>query len=187
MEENKVTEELLKDVRMGEDGAFVSLCRRYERLLRAAVARFSTALCDADVSELEQEAKIAFFRAAQDYRPSAEVTFGLYARVCVRNALVSWYRRKDRKLAVCSLEDHIDSLLGSFADEPYAAFSAAESLEEMHRRITSVLSHYEWQVFGLYLEGENAAAIGERLGKTEKSVYNATARALAKLRAEFGN
>lgn len=187
MEENRETEVLLAEVREGSDSAFSSLCDRYGRLLDAAVGRFATGLCEADVAELEQEAKIAFFRAAQDYRLSAEVTFGLYARVCVRNALVSWYRKRDRKVVLCSWEDHIDSLLGGFAEEPYAALSAAESLREMYRRIAAVLSPYERQVFDLHLEGQSAAEIGARLGKTEKSVYNATARTLAKLRAEFGS
>ena len=187
MEEKKGTDGLLWGVCAGDDSAFALLCERYDKLLKGAVSRFSVGLCEADIAELEQEAKIAFFRAAQDYRSSAEVTFGLYARVCVRNALVTWYRKKNRKMVFCSLEDHIDSLLGGFAEEPYAAVSAAESLAGMYRRIASVLSPYERQVFSLHLEGESAARIGERLGKTEKSVYNATARMLAKLRAEFGS
>ena len=78
-------------------------------------------------------------------------------------------------------------MLGGLVEEPYAALSAAESLREMYRRIAAVLSPYERQVFDLHLEGRSAAEIGERLGKTEKSVYNATARTLAKLRAEFGS
>ena len=187
MEEKERTEVLLSEVRKGEDRAFSELCRRYGKLLDNAVARFSAGLCEADHAEVEQEAKIAFFRAAQEYRFSREVTFGLFARVCVRNALVTWCRKKDRKVALVSLEDHIDSLLGGSAEEPYAAVSAAESLADMYQRIASVLSPYERQVFNLHLEGESAARIGERLGKTEKSVYNATARTLAKLRAEFGN
>ncbi len=187
MEEKRETEVLLAEVREGSDSAFSSLCDRYGRLLSAAVGRFSTGLCEADVAELEQEAKIAFYCAARDYRLSGEVTFGLYARVCVRNALVSWHRKRNREVALCSLEDHIDSLLGSSAEEPDAAFFAAESLREMYRRIASILSPYERQVFDLHLEGRSAAQIGEQLGKTEKSVYNATARTLAKLRAEFGS
>ena len=112
------------------------------------------------------------------------VTFGLYARVCVRNALISRYRKK--KAVLCSLEGSIDDLLDACGEEPYEAISAAESLAETYAKITAVLSPYERQVFDLYLDGQSAASIGARLGKAEKSVYNAISRTLAKLRAEFG-
>jgi RNA polymerase sporulation-specific sigma factor len=134
-----------------------------------------------------QEARIAFFRAAQTYRFSDNVTFGLYARVCVRNALITRYRKEMGSVILCSLDDHIDTLLASAVEEPFATLSAEESVEGMYRRSAAILSEYERRVFDLYLEGESTACIAERLGKTEKSVYNATARMLAKLRAEFGH
>ena len=185
MVENKETAALLAAFRGGDSAAFSVLCERYERLLQGATARFSAGLCEADAAEVRQEAQIAFFRAAQTYHPSANVTFGLYARVCVRNALISRCRKK--KAVLCSLEGSIDDLLDACAEEPYEAFSAAESLAETYSKIAAVLSPYERQVFDLYVEGQSAAAIGSRLGKPEKSVYNAISRTLAKLRAEFGH
>ena len=184
MEEKMETEALLKAFCDGDEQAFSALCEKYDRLLQSAAASFSVGLCEADVAEVRQEARIAFFRAAQSYRPCAEVTFGFYARVCVRNALVSRYRK--RTAEICSWEDHIDSLLERWDEEPYAALSAEESLAETYQRIASVLSPYERQVFDLHVDGASAAQIGAALGRTEKSVYNATARTLAKLRAAFG-
>ena len=184
MDERKETEDLLAAFRGGDSSAFALLCEKYDRLLQGATSRFSADLCETDAAEVRQEARIALFRAAQSYRPSADVTFGLYARVCVRNALISRYRKK--KAVLCSLEDSIDGLLDACGEEPYEALSAAESLEEAYKRVASVLSPYERQVFDLYVEGERAASIGIRLGKTEKSVYNAISRTLSKLRVEFG-
>ena len=184
MDEKKETEDLLAAFRGGDSSAFALLCEKYDRLLQGAAHRFSAGLCETDTAEVRQEARIALFRAAQSYRPSADVTFGLYARVCVRNALISRYRKK--KAVLCSLEDSIEGLLDACGEEPYATLSAAESLEDAYRRIASVLSPYERQVFDLYMEGESAATIGTRLQKTEKSVYNAISRTLSKLRVEFG-
>ena len=184
MDEKKETEDLLAAFHGGDSSAFALLCEKYDRLLQGATHRFSEGLCETDTAEVRQEARIALFRAAQSYRPSAGVTFGLYARVCVRNALISRYRKK--KAVLCSLEDSIEGLLDACGEEPYATLSAAESLEEAYKRIASVLSPYERQVFDLYMEGESAATIGARLQKTEKSVYNAISRTLSKLRVEFG-
>ncbi len=186
MKEEKVTQELLEGVRRGDDAAFAALCDQFSVLLDGAVRRFSEGLCEADKAEVAQEARIAFFRAAATYRFSKEITFGLYARVCVRNALITRYRKETKKAVLCSFDDHIDTLLPFSVDEPFAALSAEESVKNMYRRIATVLSDYERRVFDLYVEGADAALIGARLGKTEKSVYNATARMLAKLRVEFG-
>lgn len=184
VDDKKETEALLDAVRGGDNGAFALLCEKYDRLLQNAANRFSEGLCETDAAEIRQEARIALFRAAQSYRFSSDVTFGLYARVCVRNALISRYRKK--KAVLCSIEDHINSLLDACGEEPYAALSSAESLAETYKRIASVLSPYERQVFDLYVDGESAATIGVMLGRTEKSVYNAVSRMLSKLRAEFG-
>ena len=186
MKEDVVTEGLLAGVRRGDDAAFGELCEKFSLLLEGAVRRFSEGLCDADRAEVAQEAKIAFFRAAATYRFSEDVSFGLYARVCVRNALITRYRKETRKAVLCSLDDRLDTLLPLSVEEPFAALSAEESVKNMYRRIGAVLSDYERRVFDLYVEGESTAGISARLGKTEKSVYNATARMLAKLRAEFG-
>ena len=114
VDEKKETEALLTATRNGDNAAFALLCEKYDRLLQSATNRFSEGLCESDAAEVRQEARIALFRAAQSYRCSSNVTFGLYARVCVRNALVSRYRKK--KAVLCSLDDRmldeLNSILG---------------------------------------------------------------------------
>jgi RNA polymerase sporulation-specific sigma factor len=174
---------LLESARLGSDDAFAALCERYTPMLSKLVDRFSLDLCEADVSELKQEARIAFFRAVGSYAlENGAVTFGLYARVCVRNALVSHYRARKRQIPVCSF-DELDEVLLSNSEEPSEPLIAAEAAEGIYRKIGAVLSPYERSVFDMYIEGESIRSMAKKLKKSEKSVSNAVYRILSKLRA----
>lgn len=175
---------LLERVRKGEEAsdAFSQLCDRFSPMLVSMVNRFSGGACEADFAELAQEARFALFRAAQSYDlKNGAVTFGLYARVCIRNALVSYCRKSSRNLPVCSI-DELDEVLLPQNEEPLGALIAAERLDAMYRKVGEVLSSFEHRVFDLYMEEESISAIAQKLGKSEKSVSNAVYRILTKLR-----
>ena len=56
---------------------------------------------------------------------------------------------------------------------------------DMKKRIFGILSEFEREVLRLYLGGFSYRSIGEKLGKTEKSVGNALSRIRKKLRTEI--
>ena len=56
----------------------------------------------------------------------------------------------------------------------------------MKKRIFEVLSEFELEVLKLYLGGLSYKSIGEKLGKSEKSIGNALSRVRKKLRTEIG-
>ena len=184
MEQNELFSLLLR-IRGGEDEAFSLLTDTYRGLLEGLVRSFSEGLCAADSEELSQEARLALYRAACSYDLSMPVTFGLYARVCVRNALVSFFRR-----ASChgkTAEDAIDELCLPGDDDPVQAVLAAERLAELMTESKRVLSPYEHLVFTLLLEEKTTAAIAAATGKSEKSVANAIFRVKEKLRSVIDN
>ncbi|MBE6656353.1 MAG: sigma-70 family RNA polymerase sigma factor [Ruminococcaceae bacterium] len=172
---------LLLRVRDGEDEAFALLASRFVGMTEGLVRAFSAGLCEADGRELSQEARLALYRAACTYKPSPDVTFGLYARICVRNALISFLRRRTVPdgISFCNL----DGFLLSDEREPLGSLLEEEQLSELLARIVTVLSSYEESVFSLLIEGEKNGKIAEILGKSEKSVSNAVFRIQAKLRA----
>ena len=57
-----------------------------------------------------------------------------------------------------------------------------EEMQNFHRKAKGALSSYEYDVLKLALMGESAKAIADALGKDAKSVENAKARILTKLR-----
>ena len=80
--------------------AFDILAKEYEGLTEAAVKRF---LPSFDIrngenpvfgeEDLRQCAALALFKAAQTYDEGKKVSFGLYAKICVNNALISTLRK----------------------------------------------------------------------------------------------
>lgn len=175
---------LLPRIRQGESEAFALLTDRFDGMMQKLVRAFSVGRCEADSAELLQEARLALYRAACTYRDAGGVTFGLYARVCVRNALISFLRRQALPSGV-SLCD-IDALLLSDEREPLGSLVEEERLSELMEMTERLLSSYEKQVFARLIDGEKPALIAEGLGKSEKSVANAVFRIQTKLRDALG-
>ena len=170
---------LLASVRRGDETAFAALLDRYAPLLQSLVSAFDEPSIGSD--ELMQEARFAFYRAAVSYREGG-VTFGLFAKICVRNHLVSRLRRSKREKTAFSFEQLCRDLPSDDADDALDFLLSDESFRELCEQIARILSPYENRVFQLYARGLSVAEIASELGGTVKSVRNALDRSLAKLR-----
>ena len=174
---------LLADVKAGVRGAFSKLYEQYKPLLHECVSSFYVRHFGAreeNLSELEQEGCIALYKAALSYREGHHTTFGLYAKICMRNAFVSYLRRYDRDAAgepvssVTSVtQEGIDPAEQMVRRESYAALLA---------RFTAMLSPLEKSVFSLCHSDLSRKAMAEKLGISEKSLDNALCRVRKKLR-----
>jgi len=177
-------QDLIRRVRTGDPAAFPALLSEYQALIGAAVARHGADLQPADRDDMRQVALLALYRAALNYDlTQSEVEFGLFARICVDNALISHLRRLCRPADEPLPED----LLGEGKDDPVVLLLAEEAAAELRARIRAVLSPYENRVWDLYLTGHSAAAIAAILSKEPRSVENAVFRIRRKLRAALGD
>ena len=79
----------------------------------------------------------------------------------------------------------IDELDIASKSEPESDWIEKEAVFDMKKRITEILSDFETEVLKLYLKGFSYKAIGEMLGKSEKSVGNALSRIRKKIRSEI--
>lgn len=179
---------LLSDIRAGRDLSFARLVEKYDALLRARVAAFGG---DAhDMEDAYQEACLALHRAALHYYAQPTVTFGLYAKICIDNALKTKYKKDGRTASRTGEKRSLDFVpfeecrfLTRFTDP----MIEEENLTELLSLIHSELSPYERRVFELYINDTPVAEIASRLGKGEKSVKNAISRLLRKLRRKLGH
>ena len=179
---------LLADIRAGRDLSFACLIEKYDALLRARVSAFG-----GDVHDMEdayQEACLALHRAAMHYYAQAEVTFGLYAKVCIDNALKTKYKKDGRtnsRRGEGRAPDFVPFEECRFLTRFTDPMIEEENLTELLSLIHSELSPYERRVFELYINDTPVAEIAIRLGKGEKSVKNAVSRLLRKLRRKLGH
>ena len=198
---------LLAEVRQENGGAFERLAEQYRSLTEAAVHRFAPAFGISgdfsvsqngyDPDDLRQCAAMALYRAAVTYDPDGEkkgrnVSFGLYAKVCIHNAMITElrkYKREQKKRAVSQKTEDADTKRrkGCAAEDPLYRIASDETMRETLAVFRCALSGYEREVFECYIVGKSVTEIAERLGKDEKSVSNAIYRMKVKIRGLLKN
>lgn len=185
MDTSETLTHLLDRVRQDDSAAFDELYQAYKPLLKSLVASYSDSCPETD--ELDGVALLALYRAARSYRTEqAGVTFGLYAKICIGNALntqCSAYQARIKKEFPVSPE-HLEK--GHFAEDPATAVMREEALNALRSRICRVLSPYENRIWDLYTVGCRNGKIAAILGRSPRSIENAVYRIRVKLRAEFG-
>lgn len=176
----------LAAVKQGDSLAYDALLGRYRPLITSLTTSFVSS-CGADPLEVRVEAEYALYRAVLSFDMTQDVTtFGLYAKVCIRNRLISHFARRRNEVPTIPLDAlAANDGLAEFLTDRVGVSDAlvdAESVSRLCARIREVLSPYESQVFFLWVDAYTTDEIGDALGRDGKSVSNALSRALAKLR-----
>ena len=181
--------QLISQVRNGNEQAFEFLLQKYTPLIEAAVARVISDEAYVNHEEdLKQEATVVFYNSILTYDiQQQEVEFGLYAKICVSNALVSQVRLLQKRKAERLSETSDEGLFACDSEDPSAQMLEQESLRTLYSVIRGNLSEFEYRVWQMYTSGRTAKEIGLVEGKDEKSVSNAIYRIRKKLRAVLHN
>ena len=174
---------LLLLAKEGDGDAFARLAEEYKPMLDASVSAYRSELSAEDLEDLQQEALLAFHRAVQSYELLyGNVSFGLYAKICVGKALVSALRqfKKNAGVVVIPLEELEPSEF--VTGDPATSVIEKENAAELRAFIRENLSKYENSVWWMHYSGMSIDEIAESLNTTKKSVSNAIARIKRKLR-----
>lgn len=185
-----VVEQLIVQVREGNQGAFAELLNVYEPLFSALLSKSETEEFNRqDIEDLRQELTLVFFHSILSYDlDQNDVKFGLYAKICMQNALITQIRKLQKRKESFVLNESEDGVMAeAFESEenPSVAFTDRETVETMNKKIDGVLSPFERTVWQMYLTGNSAKKISAALGKNEKSIENAIFRIKRKLRDLF--
>ncbi len=177
--------ELVRRAQEGSDDACRALRQKYRPLLESSVARFASAdLTMQERADLHEEADRVFLGAISTYDSEQDaVDFGLYARICLRNGLISEWRRMESRRRTLSVGDapSVDSA-DSAPDDPAVHLMAEESFRTLCGEIRSHLSDFENRVWWPYATGVPVAEIARDIGCDERAVHNAVYRIRRKLR-----
>lgn len=172
---------LLASVREGDERSFSQLSQKYASLVSSLVRKFShEGMTREDIEDLEQEAQMLLYKAAQTYNSESGLTFGLYAGICIRNGFVTIARkRKNESRYVC---EELDEVALSVPDTTELV-GEKDSASVLMEKIRSVLSEREYQVFKLMILDCKNSCIAKEIGISTKSVENAIFRIKKKLGA----
>lgn len=176
--------QLISQVRNGNEQAFEMLLSKYTPLIEGAVSRVMVDSAYVSHEEdLKQEATVVFYNSILTYdMQQQEVEFGLYAKICVSNALISQIRMLQKRKAERLSETSDEGLLAYDSEDPSAQMLEQESLRALYSVIRGNLSDFEYRVWQMYMSGRTAKEIGLSVGKDEKSISNAVYRIRKKLR-----
>lgn len=171
----------LETLQKGDTACFEQIRAQYEQLLTSMVNKcLQVYHYDAEYDDLMQEASLALYKAAMSYDlTQTEVTFGLYAKICVRNRMISAGRKLNRQKKSQSAEAirHYSSSVRT--QKRYAEFAQFGDLSQV---IDTVFSDFEKLVFTLYLQGHSYKEMAIELKRNEKSIDNAICRMKRKLK-----
>ncbi len=177
---------MLCRIKNGDDDACAELLRMYSPLVAGLVHMTMAKLPQSarlDEDELRQEAAIILYRAALTYDASDDVSFGLYAKICIQRRMVSLLRRHECDAEV---EFPLDELPEETADnidsDPSRALIEIERERELNELIKNVLSPLEYDVFNLYIDGMRPTEIAGILSISVKTAENAVYRMRMKIK-----
>lgn len=180
---------LINLVASGDSDAFTALVEIYKPLLNKALNTYTTdEMSREDIEDLEQEELVAFYRAIITFDQEREgVEFGLYAKICITNSMISYRRAVAKKASRIAFVDEDDlEKISDPSQEVSRLVAQKESEQALGEKIEKTLSEYENEVWAYYVLGHSSLEIATRLGVSEKSVDNAIFRIRKKLKALLG-
>ncbi len=172
---------LLDRAKKGSAEAYQLLRSRYRPLMESSVSKFlSDGMTLQEKEDLREEAERVFLTAVSTYDTEQDaVDFGLYAKICLRNGLVSEMRSlySRRKLDIVPIEDELPT-----EEDPARHVADEERFRKLSGMITAHLSPFENSVWWRFVSGADVKEIARQIGRDERSVHNAIYRIRKKLR-----
>ncbi len=167
---------LIERVKDNDESAFRELSEKYSALTESMVASHRRDfMTREDIEDLYQEAQLILLKAARTYDKESGLTFGLYARICIRNGFITLERKRRRdpksvdlskELAVPDTTNYIEEL---------------ENAEYLMKKIREILTKREISVFRYLILDYKHSQIADELEISQKSVENTVYRIKKKL------
>ena len=165
--------------------SFNNLYESYLPLMKSVAQKTAEiySLPDSEFDDLLQEAAIALYTSAAAFDKERGVSFGVYARICIKNKLISYINQRFKSARIPD-EVSLDEILDIESDDttPDKFVVGKESLDILKNTIDEMLTDFESSVLWLYISGMSYNDISKALSKPLKTVDNALHRIKVKLR-----
>ena len=178
----KTVTELIELSRGGDEAAFEELLSDYSPLIDSVIRRYSL-----DERDAFSEACIGFYRAVVSYElGQSDVTFGLYAKICIERCLIDMARHEGKRLSHF-IDSDVDLDKIAVTDGVQAMLEHREQNAYFLSVAKDVLSDFEFDVSRQWMLGYKTSDTASELGVSAKSIDNAKNRMWAKLRKRLSS
>ncbi|WP_202404907.1 MULTISPECIES: RNA polymerase sporulation sigma factor SigH [Shimazuella] len=185
-------EELVRDIRVGDQEALEYLIHKYKNFVRAKARSYF--LIGADHEDIVQEGMIGLYKAIRDFRGDKLASFKAFAELCITRQIITAIKTATRQKHIplnsyVSLDkpSHDDSdrtlydTLTGGRTNPEEIYINREEHSDIEDKISQILSDLERKVLMLYLDGRSYQEIAVDLNRHVKSIDNALQRVKRKL------
>ena len=120
---------IIGKVRSGDQKAFSELLQLYEPLFTSLLSKcVQEQANEQDIEDIKQELTVVFYNAILSFDlEQRDVNFGLYAKICLQNALITQLRNlRKRTNLIAGDEELLDFAVGD--DEFFSSFVKKEEL-----------------------------------------------------------
>ncbi len=182
MNHQKATDEqLVAAFRAGDPSALAQLMLRHQGLIESKAAHF--AISPSDQEDFMQEGWLAFLKAVRRFQAGQGVPFGAFLALCVKNRMISHYRRGRRfheEQGLLDAQAVVDE--SGYLSNPEQSVLSEEYVESVLINLQTTLSAFEYQVLVLFVQGLSYEDMAGKLGVDQKGVSNALQRIRRKMK-----
>ena len=187
--ENNNDEEILLEIKNGNESALEFLISKYKNLVNNKVSKYF--IIGAEKEDIVQEGLIGLFKAIKDYDKTKQNSFKSFASLCIERQIITAIKTSNRQKHIplnssLSLNtpvyenDEDASLMEVFnskvAEDPLDTITKKEYYKIVGNKIDEHLSDFEKKVLTRFAAGESYVKIAEKLDSPVKSIDNAIQR-----------
>ena len=168
--------DLIERVKDNDESAFRELSEKYAALIERLVSKHRLDfMTREDIEDLHQEAQLILLKAARTYDKESGLTFGLYARICIRNGFITLERKRNRVFKSADLSEELA------VPDTTNYIEELENAEYLMKKIKEILTNREMSVFKYLVLDYKYGQIADELNISTKSVENTVYRIKKKL------
>ena len=188
-EQDELDRKYIKMIKTGDTVALDYIMEKYKNFVFSKAKPFF--IVGAEKEDIIQEGMIGLFKAIKGYDESKEVTFRVFADLCIRRQIMTAIKAATRqkhiplnsylslnKTAFDEESDRtvIDMLDMETVPDPLDTITSRETYEKLEMKMNELLSDFEQKVLAEYLNGCSYSEIATRLDSHVKAVDNAVQR-----------
>ena len=188
---NLTDEEIISQIRQGNEQALTYLLNKYKNLVQNKVSRYF--IIGAEKEDIIQEGLIGLYKAIKNYDTEKQNTFKTFANMCIERQLITAIKTSNRQKhiplnscvslnvsAYTNEDDNNIQLIEIYDDktveDPLDTMMKKEYYKEIQNALDNSLSDFERKVLDRFIKGESYETIARKVDAPVKSVDNAIQR-----------
>ena len=188
-EQDELDREYIKRIKSGDNIALNYIMDKYKNYVFSKAKPFF--IVGAEKEDIVQEGMIGLYKAIKGYDESKEVTFRVFADLCIRRQIMTAIKTATRQKHI-PLNSYLSLNKSAFDEEgdrtvmdmldmetvpdPLDTITSRETYQNLEMQMNELLSDFEQKVLAEYLNGCSYSEIATRLDSHVKAVDNAVQR-----------